>query len=203
MTGLEVLIMQCAPGVSPQTMSAIIQVESAGNPWQIGNNTLKRPHKPTPRSYQEAVMVANHLISIGHNIDIGLAQINSKNLRMLNLSVEQVLVPCTNIAAGGKILRDFYTRASSKYGHGQQALYHALSGYNTGSLYAGAKYVRKIIMAAYKGAPANFVPVSTQQVSIPQPQYLQPHPTQYATVLQTYPNQILVDNSQENSILSK
>jgi len=211
MLGLEALILECAPGVAPQTMAAIISVESGGNPWQIGNNTLKKPHRPTPKSYEEAVAVAKALISRGDNIDIGLAQINSANLRRLNLSVEDVLIPCNNIKTGGKILKDFYIKASGKFGHGQQALFHALSGYNTGSLYAGTGYVKKIINAAYKGLPANSNAVIPQRpVLAYQPGSLYDQELNYqalpvVTVNQNmvYRSAIIIDNSQGSEILAK
>lgn len=150
MSGLDALILQCAPDVAHSTMAAIVRVESGGHPWAIGDNTAKKAVKPTPANYEEAVVVAKQLIGAGHSIDIGLAQINSKNLPKLGLTVEQVLEPCTNLYAGSKILKGFYEQAVAKYGPGTPALFHALSGYNTGSLYAGASYVRRIVDAAIK-----------------------------------------------------
>lgn len=38
-TVLMTLISQCAPGVSPETMRAIIMTESGGNPYAIANVT--------------------------------------------------------------------------------------------------------------------------------------------------------------------
>lgn len=149
--GLEGLILQCAPDVAPETMMAIVKVESNGNPWAIGNNTLKAPVKPTPKSKEEAISKAKYYIAQGHSLDLGLAQINSKNLKMLKLSVDEVFEPCTNIGAGAYILKEAYLRASSKYGHGQKALHHALSAYNTGSLYRGHGYVTKVVKAANNG----------------------------------------------------
>lgn len=155
MLGLEALIMQCAPDVAPSTMMAIITVESKGNPWVIGNNTLKAPIKPAPKSKEDAIRVAKYYLSLGHSLDLGLAQINSKNLNRLGLSLEEVFDPCTNVAAGAMILKDFYLKASAKYGDGQKALMHALSGYNTGSLYRGHSYVTKVVQAANNGLPVN------------------------------------------------
>lgn len=146
---LDVYIQQCAPEVGFSTMAAIVKVESGGNPWAIGDNTTKSPVSPNPPNYYEAVSVANRLIAQRHSIDIGLAQLNSKNLRRLGLTVEQAFDPCTNLRAGSYILREHYSPAAAKYGTGTKALLHALSGYNTGSLYAGGDYVKRILAAAH------------------------------------------------------
>lgn len=142
-------IQQCAPEVGFSTMAAIVKVESGGNPWAIGDNTTKSSVSPMPRNYYEAVSVANKLIAQRHSIDIGLAQLNSKNLRRLGLTVEQAFDPCTNLRAGSYVLREHYAPAVAKYGPGTKALLHALSGYNTGSLYAGGDYVKRILAAAH------------------------------------------------------
>lgn len=142
------LIDVCAADVAHSTMAAIVKVESAGNPWAIGDNTTRQKVRPAARSYGEAVVLAESLIDAGHNLDLGLAQINSRNLKRLGLSVAEVMQPCTNLSAGATILKGFYQRASGKYGPGTKALLHALSGYNTGSLYAGVGYVKRIIDAS-------------------------------------------------------
>lgn len=160
-------------GVSPVTMAAIVKVESGGNPWAIGNNTTGKPVLPKPKSYEDAVKVANQLIAKGHNIDIGLAQINNRNLKWLGLSVEEVLNPCLNLNAGATVLKGFYKIASGKYGHGTKALMHALSGYNTGSLYRGTPYVERIFAAAKIKQPLssyNWVSTPSTAFSKPIPQ---------------------------------
>ena len=146
---LDALILQCAPDVAHSTMAAIVKVESGGHPWVINDNTVKGSSKFS--SKDEAVTEAKKRIALGRSIDMGLAQINSSNLKRLNLTVDQVFDPCTNLNAGSKILIEFYARAASKYGPGKEALFHALSGYNTGSLYKGEKYVRRVVSAATGG----------------------------------------------------
>jgi type IV secretion system protein VirB1 len=142
---LPALVQQCAPQVGPVTMHAIIRTESGGNPWIIGDNTTAGSIRPATKA--EAVDVAKDLIGKGHNLDIGLGQVNSRNLAGLGLSVDQVFDPCTNLAASAAILTDNYRRAVKTHGKGQQALLAALSAYNTGSLVRGFGngYVQKVV----------------------------------------------------------
>ncbi|WOE76739.1 lytic transglycosylase domain-containing protein [Alterisphingorhabdus coralli] len=172
------LVAQCAPHVAPDTMMAIVQTESARKPWAIGVNR-SAGIKP-PRSRDEAERQARRLIKAGKNIDMGLAQINSANLPKLGLSVSEVFDPCTNLAAGAKILTDNYRRARAQ-GH-RTPLQAALSAYNTGSFSRGFRngYVRKVMAnagvargvmpepmqpAITAGAAARPAPVMVQAIS--------------------------------------
>ena len=119
------LLLTCAPDVHPVTAAAIVQQESGGNPWAIYDNTGKQSYRP--KSASEAAEIAQRLVSQGHSIDIGLAQINSRNLPRLKLTVEQVLDPCMNLQASQTILKEGYRRSGG-------SLTGALSAYNTGKV---------------------------------------------------------------------
>lgn len=142
------LLEECAPNVAPQMIQQIIQVESSGNPLAINVNRLSGKFK-LPTNTQEAIELAQRYIDAGYSVDMGLMQINSRNLPKLNLTVEQVFDQCTNITAGATILSTDYARASAAYGEGQIALQAALSAYNTGNYSDGFRngYVSKYLKA--------------------------------------------------------
>lgn len=140
---------QCGPAVEPSTSLAIIKVESGGNPFAIGDNTERKSY--APRSKEEAVMVASKLLAQGHNIDMGLMQINSIHLKPMKLSLDEVFDPCRNIKAGTTILAEFYRRNDRPGEDRITVLYKALSAYNTGSAWRGPGYINKILQAAGVG----------------------------------------------------
>ncbi len=140
------LVAACAPRVGPVTMSAVIAYESAGRPYAIGDNTEHRSYFPSNASAAEAL--ARRLLAAGHNIDVGYAQLNSANFARFGLGAASAFDPCTNIAAGARILRDAYAGAARTYGPGQVALVHALSAYNTGGYWAGLGYARGVYATA-------------------------------------------------------
>ena len=109
-------------------------------------NRLRGP-QPHAASVAEAVRIAEGYIARGFSVDVGLMQVNSRNLPALGYTVEQALDPCTNIAAGGRILTANYAEAVRRLGEGQPALLAALSAYNTGDYSAGFRngYVAKYI----------------------------------------------------------
>ena len=143
---LASLITQCAPGVAPSTMAAIVQVESGGNPFAIDDNTTRRSYYPRDRASAEALV--SQLTGAGHLVDAGIAQIDSMNFARLGVNVHTIFDPCTNLRVGSEILSSDYDFAKRRYGNGQIALRHAIGMYNTGRLDAGADYVRQVLVAA-------------------------------------------------------
>ncbi|NKE48552.1 lytic transglycosylase domain-containing protein [Roseomonas frigidaquae] len=128
----------CAPGVAPETLAAIARVESGLDPLIIGIN--ERGAAPVRSATPaEAATRATALIEAGKSVDLGLMQINSRNLGWLGLAVEDAFDPCRSIAAGARVLTAF-------------------SAYNTGSPSRGLAngYVARVVSAraAMAAAPA-------------------------------------------------
>ncbi|MBU2834221.1 lytic transglycosylase domain-containing protein [Acidithiobacillus thiooxidans] len=141
------LVTQCAPFVAPSTMTAIVRVESGGNPLVILDNTTGQNYYP--RSAAQGAAIIRHLLSIGHSqIDVGIAQVDTENFAAYGLTPTTALNACTNIRAGARILQKDYQRAIATYGPGQAALYHAFEAYNSGRLVGDPGYADKILAAA-------------------------------------------------------
>lgn len=135
-TVFDALFVDCGGDIAPETLRAIIAVESGGNPYAIGVNQRPGQDKPdftAPSNQKDAVTTAKSLIAAGYNIDMGLMQINSANLPGLKLIVDEIFDPCQNIKAGAKILLGAYDSALKKFTDGQECLKAALSAYNTGN----------------------------------------------------------------------
>jgi type IV secretion system protein VirB1 len=137
-------LLACAVNVAPATLEAVIRVESGGDPLALNINRLAAP-QPHPATLPDAVRLAERYIHQGYSVDLGLMQVNSRNLAALGYSIAQVLDPCTNIQGGARILTADYAEAVRSRGEGQAALQAALSAYNTGSFYQGFEngYVAK------------------------------------------------------------
>jgi len=149
------LAARCAPSVAAETLLAVAKVESGFNPLAIGVNG--RPAVQVRASDKaDAVAKAATLIAQGRNVDLGLAQINSRNLAWLGLTVEAAFDPCRNLAASARVLQDGYGRGASKGAGEQPALLAALSYYNTGHPERGIRngYVAKVTKAAATIVPA-------------------------------------------------
>lgn len=167
------LAQTCAPQVAPQTLAAVAYAESRFDPLAIGVNRGPRPLAP-PRTPADAAKVSRALIAAGGNLDLGVAQINSANLRRLGLSVEDAFDPCRNLSAAGRVLIAGYRPASSRPADRQAALRAALSRYNTGDPERGLRngYVARIERAA---TSLSLAPPVARRVEAP-PQLLEPEP---------------------------
>ena len=146
----SLLLSKCGGGVHPDTLNAIIEVESNHNTLAIYDNTTGTSYRPL--SKEQAIYFTEILLSAGHSIDIGLMQINSLHLKRLNINYKNLFDPCYNVGIGTKILTDFYREHASKNPSDKPdvTLLKALSSYNTGSPHKGKKYVQKILKAAGK-----------------------------------------------------
>ena len=124
----------CAPASDSRTLAAIAAVESGHDPFAVHDNPpFERSYHPA--SQADAVALAERLIQAGHHPDLGLMQINSRNLGWLGLSIAQAFDPAASRDAGCRVL--------------QAALRRALSAYNTGNEQAGFAngYVDRIVRA--------------------------------------------------------
>ncbi|HUZ64826.1 MAG TPA: lytic transglycosylase domain-containing protein [Acetobacteraceae bacterium] len=151
-------LLACAPNVARVTLEAVIRVESGGNPLAIHVNGLRLQPAPAT-SAAAAARTAERYILRGYSVDLGLMQVNSRNLVALGTTVDRVLDPCTNIRDGAAILTADYAGATRSRGDGQPALQAALSAYNTGTFYRGfangyvARYYGPGGVPAFAGGP--------------------------------------------------
>ena len=150
---------QCAPAVAPQTLAAIVRIESGFNPYAIGvvHGRLVRQ----PRREDEAIATVKALQAAGWNYSAGLAQINRDNWSRYGLTARTVCDVCRNLSVGAAILRACFRRARPIHAHPQEALRAALSCYASGNFVTGFRvgYVRRITEAAAAGD--TFVPALT------------------------------------------
>lgn len=160
---MQALAAECAPIVAAETLLSVAKVESGFNPLAIGvNGKPAITFRATSR--RDAVEAASELIAAGRSIDLGLGQINSRNLDWLGLSVEAAFDPCRNLAASARVLADGYARGADR-GRGEQpALLTAFSYYNTGHPDRGFRngYVAKVTKAAAAIVPA----IATQALDV-------------------------------------
>jgi type IV secretion system protein VirB1 len=166
--------------VSPVTIEAIVQVESKGDPLALLVNRLA-VQPPRPRDAAEAARTAEVFIARGYSVDLGLMQVNSRNLPALGLTAAQILDPCTNIRAGAAILAANYARAVLTWGEGQRALQAALSAYNTGDFAKG--FVNGYVGRYYAGAvPALASAPASESADVPSP----PPPNPYTAATEIF-----------------
>jgi type IV secretion system protein VirB1 len=138
----------CAPKVAPATLAAIAQTESGLDPLAIGDNTANRSYHPSAKP--EAIALAAQLAAEGHDLDLGLMQINQRNFGWLGLAAGDAFEPCDSLAAGAAVLTAF-------------------SRYNTGSPRAGFDngYVARVLAVGRREASAAQTALFADKVQAP------------------------------------
>ena len=171
MIDLPALYAACAPDVHPVTMAAIVRVESHGDPLAVHVNGLPDSMQPHPASLAAAVQTAEAWIARGRSADLGLGQVNSRNLPALGISVAQAFDPCTNLRGADAIMTAGYLGAARLVGTGQVALRMGLSAYNTGTYTRGftngyvARYLGGYTVPPLAGPPPASLAVRTVAIA--------------------------------------
>lgn len=130
------LAKKCSPTVAPTTMVTLVKTESRGNPLALGLNGARL--RAQPKTESQAVAWVKYLDKNGYNFDVGLGQINIKNIRKYKLKPEDLITsPCLNLKVTGHILTQNYIIARKSNNNEQVALRKALSMYNTGNQHSG------------------------------------------------------------------
>jgi type IV secretion system protein VirB1 len=162
------LAAQCAPAIAPETLLSVVHVESRFNPLAIGVNGAPRV-AISAKTKEVAVARASALVAAGRSVDLGLAQINSRRLSWLGLSIEDAFEPCANLAAASRVLQDGYERSDVEHVGEQAALRAALSIYNTGRADLGFAngYVGRVTRAAAYIVPAIAPSIDLRPASSP------------------------------------
>jgi type IV secretion system protein VirB1 len=143
------LISACAPSVDVRTAAAIVAVESGGSPYAVNDNDTKRAYFPT--SLEAAKALVRRLA--GHQLAVGIAQVDSVNFARLGVDAVRALDPCTNLRLGAQVLAEDYrreyarARGATEKARRQIALRRAFSAYNSGSPTAAPTYAALVVAA--------------------------------------------------------
>ena len=126
--------------VDARTLVAFAYHESRLRPFAIHDNTIDQSAFPT--SAAEAASLARVRLAPGHNLDLGIMQVNSSNLSRTGLTVTTAFDVGESMRAGAMILSAAYRRClrdniNPNGAEQQAALRCAASIYNTGDERAG------------------------------------------------------------------
>ena len=158
---IDALRSRCLPAAPLNTLRAIIEAESSGNPnamqidfpkslvkrWRLPEGELRL--KRQPASQHEALEWLAYFRRYNIFVDLGLMQVSTAEAQRRGFPAEDLLEPCTNLRTGWQIFEDDYRLETKVYGPGQKALQHAISRYNTGDAQRGIDngYLGRVLAA--------------------------------------------------------
>jgi type IV secretion system protein VirB1 len=105
------IALQCAPSVDPHMLVGIGQHESGLETEIIHDNSTGKVQRGTG-----VIDAAAQLMAAGHSVDLGMMQINSRNLSLLGLSLTDAFNPCRSVAGAARLIQLF-----SRYNTGSPA----------------------------------------------------------------------------------
>lgn len=129
------LAQHCAPGIDSALVVRLVRRESSFNAFAIGLDG-RDSLKPQPQNFDDAMQTAERLIQQGFKFSAGPAQIHIDNIRRFGLTWRQVFHPCTNLTYAQKIFLFYHGKAVSTGLRGDDAVFAALRGYNSGNINA-------------------------------------------------------------------
>lgn len=143
-------ITSCAPQVSNSTLMAIVKTESSYNHLALNLNRGKHL-RFQPHNLDQAVGWANYLEHNNYDFDIGLGQVNIRNVHTYGFKARDMFDPCKNLFLASIILKKTYVDALKISNNQHDALFRAISAYNTGNFHGGFHngYVRRVVSNAY------------------------------------------------------
>lgn len=148
---------QCSnQNAHPNTMKAIIKTESGGNPFALNLNGKKNGKRiklaKQPKNIEQAKAWATFLEQNNYNFDVGVAQVNIRNIHKYGYTAAEALDLCVNLKMASFILKKNYHQALYKSTNQQDAVKMAISAYNTGNYRNGFYngYVSKVLTNSKK-----------------------------------------------------
>jgi type IV secretion system protein VirB1 len=137
------LAAQWGSPVAPGAILAQARVESSLDPLAIHDDTTGRNYRPSTEG--AAMRIALRLEAAGHDIDVGIMQINCRNFGWLHLSLASAFDPVQSIRAAATVLVSY-------------------SRYNTGGLGGLSNgYVQKVLSV---GRYSGFTPFEDRPIPL-------------------------------------
>lgn len=122
--------------INPLLLKAIADVESNNHPYAINVNKNGSSVKAVfTSSKKTAIDYIRHFERTGYNYDVGLGQINIRNIKRYGMDSKELLNPCKNLHASAMLLKGLIER----YGYTWEAVWR----YNGSKDYA-VKVYKKI-----------------------------------------------------------
>lgn len=143
---MQPFVQLCAPPEHAPVMEKIVAAESGGKSLAIHDNRTGRSY--FPETLADAMAVASKLLKRKDaSLDLGLAQINSRNLARFGATLQDAFDPCSSVKMGAVIYAEGLQAAMSAGLSGDAAVRAALSRYNTGRLdgSVGASYAARVL----------------------------------------------------------
>jgi len=102
---ITTLIERCAPSALTRPVAAIMRQASASELLLV-TIADKRPIRVLADSKPEAIALASEAVVAGQTVRIGMAQLDSEDLKSAGLTIATAFDPCAHIAGVGRVFQE-------------------------------------------------------------------------------------------------
>jgi len=140
MSEIDTFIETCTNGVHPETVAAIIEIVTDREPFVftvLPANGVRVQGVAEDRD--TVIRKGLEHIESGAEVSVGLMQVSSKYWTNHNVTIMEMMDPCTNIEVGTALLKSAFVNAKLSQKNNAEAIAYAIEMYINGNLYENGK----------------------------------------------------------------
>lgn len=144
MSEIDTFIETCSSGVHPETVAAVVEMVTDREPFVFTVLTADGNRIQGNAADRETVIrKGNEHIAAGDQVSVGFMQVSSKYWENHNVTIMDMMDPCTNIEVGTSLLKSAFINAKLAQKESGEAIAYAIEMYINGNLYEDGK--RKVV----------------------------------------------------------
>jgi len=140
MSDIDTFIETCTDGVHPETVAAIVEVVTDREPFVLTVLPAEGKRIQALVNDRETVIQKGiEHIEKGDQVSVGLMQVSSKYWSTHNVTIMDMLDPCTNIQVGTSLLKNAFMNGKLQNKSTGESMAYAIELYIDGNLYENGK----------------------------------------------------------------
>lgn len=141
MSELDTFIETCTNGVHPSTVAAIIEIVTARDPFIFSVLPADgKQYRAAVSDAQTVIEKGKEVIMEGGEVSVGLMQVSSHYWLEYDVTVADMMHPCTNIEVGSSLFAETYKHFFDLTGDEREAMRAAFDTYIQGNIYESGGY---------------------------------------------------------------
>ena len=140
MSEIDTFIETCSSGVHPDTVAAVVEIVTNREPFVFTVLPAKGKRiQGSARDRDTVIRKGSEHIEAGGMVSVGLMQVSSKYWKKHDVTIMDMMDPCTNIRVGTSLLKSAFVNAKLAQKDNGEAIAYAIEIYINGNLYENGR----------------------------------------------------------------
>jgi len=158
MSEIDTFIETCTSGVHPTTVAAIIELVTGADPFLMTVLPANgKYYRAAAEDVQTVVRKGIKEIEQGGEVSVGLMQVSSHYWLDYDVTIMDMMDPCTNIQVGTSLFATAFKRHFKLDGDSDRAMRFALKEYVESNLFEGGSEAVNTVFGATRDSNTNLV----------------------------------------------